>query len=147
MLVAQVLPRAQERLAVLEVGRTVGDAAELMAGTDADLVVVCAGGVIVGVVTASDVFAHLSNRLPGLADDADIGAIMTEDFVSCLPTDYLVDVWLTMNERNLQSVPIVDAELKPLGVLQIRDALQGLLLEATVESAMLRDYISGVGYR
>jgi CBS domain-containing protein len=52
-----------------------------------------------------------------------------------------------MKERKLLHVPIVGDDLKPLGVINARDALLVLLEDAEYEEALLRDYVMGIGYR
>jgi CBS domain-containing protein len=56
-------------------------------------------------------------------------------------------VWSTMKERNLLHVPIVGEDMKPLGVINARDALFVLLEGSEYEAALLRDYVMGIGYR
>jgi hypothetical protein len=56
----------------------------------------------------------------------------------------LLDVWSAMRERELQRVPILDEARRPLGTIYAREAL---LSEVENEDELLRDYISGVGYR
>ncbi len=51
-----------------------------------------------------------------------------------------------MKERSLKNIPVVDQDSRPLGVLNARDALQGLLDEAQDEEGLLRDYVMSVGY-
>lgn len=72
---------------------------------------------------------------------------MTRDVASCRPGDLLQDVWSTMKERKLLHVPIVGDDLRPLGVINARDALFVLLEETEYETALLRDYVTGIGYR
>jgi CBS domain-containing protein len=59
----------------------------------------------------------------------------------------LLDVWSVMRESGLQRVPVLDKARRPLGIIYARDALQALLTESENEDELLRDYISGVGYR
>lgn len=59
----------------------------------------------------------------------------------------LLDVWSVMRERGLQRIPIVDDGRRPIGIIYAREALQALLSEAENQDELLRDHISGVGYR
>jgi CBS domain-containing protein len=52
-----------------------------------------------------------------------------------------------MKERKLLHVPIVGEDSRPLGVINARDALFVLLEETEYETALLRDYVAGIGYR
>ncbi len=62
MFVEKILPQVCERLAVIEAGASVKDAADLLAVPHTDLVVVCRGGAVAGVVTKST----LSSRSAGV---------------------------------------------------------------------------------
>ena len=146
MFVEQILPRARERLAVIDAGALVGEAAELMAKPHTDLVVVCRDGIVIGVVTKTDIVAHVSRYLAS-SFDAPIANIMTREVAHCLTTDPLLGVWQMMKERGFHRIPVVDANRAPLGILYARDALQALLREVEIEDELLRDYIYGVGYR
>ena len=67
--------------------------------------------------------------------------------VLCRPGDRLNEVWSVMKERHLKNIPIVDQDVRPLGVLNARDALEALLKEVEYEEVLLRDYVMCVGYR
>ena len=146
MFVEQILPRARERLAVVDVGTPVRDAAELMAKSHIEMVIVCSAGMVAGVVTKTDIVAQVSQDSgPGFATPVE--TIMTRDVTHCRATDLLRDVWQVMKERGLHRIPIVDDGHNPIGIVYTRDALQGLLSEVEIEDELLRDYVSGVGYR
>lgn len=145
MLVERILPRARERLATIGVGTPVRDAAGLMAGQHVDLLVVCEGTAMAGVVTKTDIVACISRNPAGLEDP--IETVMTSDVAHCRATDPLVNVWRAMKERGFQCIPVVGDTRDPIGVVYSRDALQGMLCEAENEDELLRDYITGVGYR
>jgi CBS domain-containing protein len=76
-----------------------------------------------------------------------VDAVMTRKVVSCQADAVLLEVWLTMKERGLQRIPVLDDHGRPFGIVYARDALQLLLGEAEDEEALLRDYVTGVGYR
>lgn len=144
MLVEKILPRVCERLAVIKAGASIRDAADLLAVPHTDLVVVCRNGVVVGVVTKSDIVVQVSR---GSALDAAVDTIMTCDVAFCRSTDPLLDVWQTMKERGVQRIPVVDQDHNPVGIVYARDALQGLWNEVEIDDELLREFISGVGYR
>ena len=50
--------------------------------------------------------------------------------------------------RNLQNMPVLGTENpRPLGVLDLRDALKVLFEEEEYQEELLTNYISGIGYR
>jgi hypothetical protein len=55
-------------------------------------------------------------------------------------------VWATMKNKELKSVPIVDSEQRPIGLVLARDALEMLLSEAEHEGELLKEYVNSVEY-
>src|SRR6185437_7023399 len=146
MLVVQMLPRGRQRLAVIEALAPVMEAAALLVRPHTDLVVVCDRGDMVGVLTKNEIVGQLS-RCSGSGCKVRVDGIMTRDVTYCRTDEVLLDVWSVMGKRGLQRVPVLDKARRPLGIIYARDALQALLTESENEDALLRDYISGVGYR
>jgi CBS domain-containing protein len=146
MIVKNILPRALERLSVIEAGAPVREAATLMSKPHTDLIVVCDHGDMAGVLTKTDIVGQIG-RCMGSGCTARVDSIMTRDVTYCRTDDVLLEVWSVMRERGLQRVPILDEARGPLGIIYARDALQALLSESEDEDELLRDYISGVGYR
>ena len=133
------------RLRTLETGATVRIAATALSDRDAGLVVVCGdAGEAAGVVSKSDLVRHLA--LAGSAE-ASAAGLMTRGFVSCRPEDDVRAVWQRMTARGLQNVPVLGAKARPLGVLDIRDAMRAILSADELEEQALANYIAGVGYR
>ena len=146
MFVEQILPQARTRLSVVDVGTPVRDAADLMAKSRIDMIVVCNAGVVAGVITKTDIVAQISRCLES-GFGAPVETIMARDVTHCRGTDLLLDVWRMMKERGFKRIPVVDERHNPIGIVYARDALQALLTEVEIEDELLRDYVSGVGYR
>lgn len=146
MFVQQMLVTARERLVQVEVHALVKTVATIMAQPHTDLVVVCDGNILAGVVTKTDLVAQMG-RCNGGACTARIETVMTREVVSCRPNDLLADLWAVMKARGLQRIPVIDPSRTPVGVIYARDALQNMLGEVENEDQLLRDYIGGVGYR
>jgi CBS domain-containing protein len=146
MFVEQMLPLARPRLAVIEAEAPVKEAAVLMSKPHTDLVVVCDRGKMVGVLTKTDIVGQIGCCM-GAGCTARVDSIMTRDVTYCRTHEALLDVWSVMRERGLQRVPILDEARRPLGIIYAREALQALLSESEDNEVLLRDYISGVGYR
>ena len=147
MLVEQMFPQARERLATISAAASVTDAAEVTSRLRADLVVVCnETGRMVGVITKTDIVSQIG--LCG-ADgcSARVDTIMTREVFSCRANEVLQDVWTAIKARNLQCIPVLGDDGKPIGILYSRDVLQGLLGEVEDEKTLLRDYVMNVGYR
>ena len=147
MLVEQLLPATHKQLVTIRDDAPLIEAAKLLHGREASLVVVCSSdGVMVGVITKTDVVGQISH-CQGSSCGTAASAVMTRDAVFCHPHSMLKDVWERMKERGLKHIPVTDKELRPIGVLNARQAVQALLDEVGNEEELLRDYVMGVGYR
>ena len=133
------------RLAIVDIEATVRTAAAALSRPAMGLVVVChAGGKVAGVVSKSDLVRHLAGS--GSAE-ATVARLMSRDVVSCGPEDDLHAIWQQMAAQSLQSLPVLDAESRPLGVLDARDALKELLEHEEYQEKLLINYVVGVGYQ
>jgi CBS domain-containing protein len=101
---------------------------------------------MVGVITKTDIVRRVAAS-NGNLKDATIAEAMTRGVISCGQNDLLHDVLRTMKSRGFVHIPIIDADNKPLGVVNARDALQALLREVKDEELLLRAYVMGVGYQ
>lgn len=143
--VEQLLPAAHSRLVTITADAPLREAARLF-GAGTDLVVVCGtGGAVVGVITKTDVVARIS-QCQGAACTIAAAVVMSADVLLCTPRDLVHDVWSKMQARGLKNVPIADADGRPLGVLNARDALGVMLQDVKYEESLLRDYVMGIGY-
>lgn len=144
--VERLLPAARARLVTITDDASLLDAARLL-GAGTDLVVVCApAGAVVGVITKTDVIVRIG-ECRGSACTTSAATVMSTDVLRCVPGDLVQEVWSKMKSRDLKSVPVVDTDGCPIGVLNARDALGVLLREVADEESLLRDYVMGVGYR
>lgn len=146
MIVEQMLSRAGERLAVIDAQASVRDAANLMAQPGTDLIIVCRDGAVTGVVTKTDIVVQIS-RNPGSDFNVPVDTIMRRDVATCRSSDSLDDVLHAMKDRGFHRIPVIDDKHAPVGIVYARDALQSLLEEVEVDDELLRDFITGVGYR
>lgn len=144
--VESVLPAARARLAVIGTGDRLIEAATLLANPECDLLVVNdEHGRIVGVVTKTDIVARIS-QCAGSSCTIAVMQVMSQDAITCHPDDWLEDVWRIFNERRLKNIPVVNRDGTPHGILNVRDALNALLVDVQYEEKLLRDYVMGVGY-
>jgi CBS domain-containing protein len=145
--VEKIVPVARERLVTVRDDAPLVEAAKFLDGRDINLVVVCdKSGAMVGIVTRTNVVRQMA-LCQGCGCTAAAGTVMTKDVTFCRPDDLLHDVWSLMKERKLVHVPIVGDDLRPLGVINARDALLVLLEGSEYEEGLLRDYVMGIGYR
>jgi CBS domain-containing protein len=147
MLVEAMVPRARQRLLVIADGAQLIEAARLLRERDADIVAVCeSSGRLAGVITKTDIVRQISH-CQGAGSTVAAAAVMTPNPVVCHPDEWLRDAWASMKECRLKNLPIMDRDSRPFGMLNARDALEGLVQDVENEKALLLDYVMRVGYR
>lgn len=145
MYVERLLPAAREKLVAIADDAPLTEAADFLRKGN-DLVIACgSAGLVTGVITKTDVVGQMS-RCQGASCTMPASLAMTRDVVVCRPGELLQDVWKRMKKHKLKNIPVVDDDLRPMGVLHARDILQVLLKESEDEESMLRDYVMGIGY-
>lgn len=143
MLVDKLHALTSSRLAVIDVDATVQAAAFSLSRPGIGLVVVCNGsGGAEGVLSKSDLVRYLTTTTSSA-----VSVLMSRSIVSCGPRDDVHDVWQTMTARNLQNIPVIGDHARPLGILDIRDAMKALFEQEEMQERMLVNYVAGVGYR
>jgi CBS domain-containing protein len=127
---------------------TVAEAADLLVSKNADMVVVTdRSGMILGVVTRSDVLRSVANCSGHQHACASIvGEAMTRDVIACRSEDRTEEVWSLMRERGLRHLLVVDEARSLAGLIERRDVLLSLYEEAKLEEGELQTYVLGVGY-
>jgi signal-transduction protein with cAMP-binding, CBS, and nucleotidyltransferase domain len=133
------------RLEIISVTATLQVAARALCRPGIGLLIACGkGGMAQGVLTKSDLVRQLA--LAATPDDL-VAPLIGRDVVSCRAEDNVYEVWQMMTVRKLQNVPVLDVDLRPLGVLDIRDAMHALFEAEQYQERALVDYIAGIGYR
>lgn len=145
MLVRNLHDLTRARLVVIDHLSSVREAAHALSKPGVGLVVVCDGtGSAEGVVSKSDLVRHLA---VARSWNPQVRTLMSRSITSCRPGDDLHGIWQTMAMRNLQNIPVLDDATRPLGILDIRDAMNALFEQEEQVERMLSDYVTGVGYR
>ena len=146
MFVERLLPAARKRLVTIGDDLSLIEAAKLLLDDHTDLLVVRgADELLAGVITKTDVVRQMS-LCQGSGCTMAVASVMTRSVVHCQPNDVLQNVWSIMKDRGLKNLPILDRNLRPVGVLNARDALEVLREEVEYEEVLLRDYVMCVGW-
>ena len=134
-----------ERLMVIHVDATPRAAALSLVRPGIGLVVVChESGEAAGVLSKSDLIRHLA--VSG-SSPTTVASLMSRPVVSCGLDDDLHSVWATMAAQGLQNLPVLGADGRPLGILDIRDAMKALFEQEEFQERLLTSYIAGIGYQ
>jgi len=145
MRIEQLNAMTSARLMVIHVDATPHAAAASFSEPGIGLVVVChQSGQAAGVLTKSDLVRHLAH--PD-GRETTVARLMSRPIVSCTLDDDLHSVWQTMAAQGLQNVPVLGADGKPLGILDIRDAMKALFEQEECQERLLTNYIAGIGYQ
>ncbi|MEQ1407392.1 CBS domain-containing protein [Neorhizobium sp. Rsf11] len=143
MRIEKLYPMTSARLMVIDVAATLQAAAVTLSNPGIGLAIVTArNGKAAGVLSKSDLVRHLTDS----EQPATVEALMSRNIVSCSPVDDLQAAWQVMVENRLQNMPVLGSDVKPLGVLDIRDALKVLFEQEQLQEHMLANYIAGIGY-
>jgi CBS domain-containing protein len=138
-------PVTAARLAVIAADAPLRRAAAALSNSQIELLIVCdASRSVAGVLSKSDIVRHLASV--GVAE-APVAALMSRSIVSCGPEDDLYAAWQRMVVRRIQSMPVLDSDGRPLGVLDVRDALKALFEQEEYEERLLSNYVAGIGYQ
>lgn len=138
---------ARSRLLTVAADALLVEVAALLSSAQISVVVVCdAAGAALGVITETTLVRRLGL---GQADFFTTPArdVMTPEFTTCAPEDRLSAVLAMMHARDLIHVLLLDADRRPVGVLNARDGLRALLAAGNQEEALLRNYVMGIGYQ
>ena len=145
MLITALAEITRARLRVLREQSPVRAAADAFADRRVGLIIVAGEGEAArGVISKSDLVRHLAGD--GRVD-APVVEVMTRHVVFASPTDDLHATWQLMVRRQLQNLPLIDAGRRPVGTLDVRDALEAILLQEERQEDQLINYIAGNGYR
>ena len=145
MLIEALRPMTSARLMVIAVDATLRTAASALSNPRIGILVVCdENRKAAGVVSKSDLVRHLSNV--GVAESP-VAVLMSRNISSCRPKDDLYATWQKMAAQSLQNMPVLSTDSRPLGVLDIRDALMVLFEQEEQQERLLINYIAGVGYQ
>jgi CBS domain-containing protein len=133
------------RLVVIAVDETLRTAAFALSNPHIGLLVVCdENRKATGVVSKSDIVRHVANV--GVAQ-VRVSTLMTRNIISCRPEDDVYATWQRMEAQSLQNMPVLGTDAKPLGILDIRDALKVLFEQEEYQERLLLNYVAGAGYQ
>ncbi len=146
-LVSAIQAIARSRLLTVPADAHLVDVAALLSSAQISVVVVCSeAGAVLGIITETMLVKQLGlGQADFFTTRAD--AVMTREIRSCGLQDLLSDVVAIMHKLGLIHILLVDADNRPLGVVNVRDGLRALLSAGNQEEELLRNYVMGIGYQ
>lgn len=104
------------------------------------IVVVGAGGEVVGIISERDIIRMLGADGPSCLSRP-VSESMTRDVVSCGEGDTLEEVMAMMTARRFRHLPVVtDGAL--VGIISIGDVVKHHIAEVEMEATAMREYIT-----
>lgn len=147
LVVGDLEEMTRRRLVIAATDALLPELARLLAHTPVSLVVVCTPAqTMAGIVTKTDVLRQIADS-PGALAWLRAADAMTREVIHCRPGDPLEQVLGVMRQNGLVHMPVVDSQARPVGVMEARDALRALAERSSEQTSLLRDYITGAGYR
>lgn len=142
MRIADVL--ATKGHAVVTVGPDdlVTDLLGALAGRNVGAAVVLDGDRLAGIVSERDVVRHLHQRGAAMLD-VPVAEIMTAVVATCRPRDTVENLSVTMTERRIRHVPVLDDAGKLAGIVSIGDVVKSRIDQLEEHREQLEAYING----
>lgn len=100
--------------------RTIGDAARIMADHDVGVLPVLSNRALVGIVTDRDIAVR--GVAAGIAPEAPIRRVMTEEVTVCSPDDEVEDVLEIMSTEQIRRLPVSRGGEEVIGIVTLADA-------------------------
>jgi len=94
-----------------------------------------------GIVSERDVVRALASHGAG-ALGRTVASVMTSDVVTCEVSDSVEQLMMSMTERRIRHIPVVDAERRISGIVSIGDIVKARLGALETENKALFEYIT-----
>jgi CBS domain-containing protein len=138
--ISQILRRKGREVATIDGSESVRAAIGVLAERGIGALVVSTDGRrIDGIVSERDVARGLHSRGAGLLTDP-VSSVMTVEVHTCRPDESVHQLALTMTDRRVRHVPVVD-DGALVGIVSIGDVVKARLDELEDERERLVDYI------
>ncbi len=141
MQLSRLAPAISARLATIRTDESILAAALHLSRPDVGLIIVCDdSGKALGVLGRSDLLRHMASTEAAKTAAANL---MVREIVSATLDDDLRSTWRMMAARQLQRLPVLTPDSRPVGILDIRDAMKALLEQEELQEQELTGYIAG----
>jgi len=109
-----------KKLATVEQGTSLSQAARLMKTEDVGSLPVVENKQMVGIITDRDIVIRAIADADGMLTQT-VGDVMSSDLTFCRPEDRAVDVLRQMGDRRVRRMPVVDRSGVLLGIVSLGD--------------------------
>lgn len=141
MKITDVLRGKGSNVVTIGPNATVTDLLRSLTEHNIGAIVVTDGAHVVGIVSERDIVRQLHTFGTGLLTKP-VSSIMTSPVVTCTPTDSIDSLSVTMTERRIRHLPVVDGG-RLIGVVSIGDVVKHRVAELESDRKQLESYIHG----
>ena len=142
MLVQSILASKGTEVVTVKESVSLADAATLMRDRGIGALVVSKDGRhIDGIVSERDVVRAIANHGASVMGRP-VSSVMSSDVVTCRADDVIESLMVSMTERRIRHLPVVDDAGELGGVISIGDVVKNRLGQLEVENRQLYDYIT-----
>lgn len=135
-----ILKNKGNRIVTANAEMSVADASRMLNDNRIGAVLVLnAAGRIAGIFSERDIVTGIAKHGAAVITMS-VGALMTREVMTCLPTDLIADIMATMTARRIRHLPVVEED-RLLGIISIGDVVKSRLDEAAHEVDSLREYV------
>ncbi len=142
MLVQSILTAKGTEVVTVKESISLADAATLLRDRGIGALVVSNDGRhIDGIVSERDVVRAIANHGASVMGRP-VSSVMSRDVVTCRADDAIESLMMSMTERRIRHLPVVDDAGVLGGVISIGDVVKNRLGQLEVENRQLYDYIT-----
>ena len=142
MQVRHILQDKGRKIIAMAEGASLAEAARVLARHRIGAVIVQdGGGALRGILSERDLVRAIAEDGP-VALERGVSAYMTSTVVTCVEGDTVEGLMGMMTEGRFRHVPVLDEQMKLIGLISIGDVVKSRVAETVSEANSLREYIS-----
>jgi CBS domain-containing protein len=140
MTVQRILKEKGRHVVTCRAGATLAEIVQTLTDNRIGAVVVTQGETIKGILSERDIVQAVA-RDGAAALDAPAEMYMTEEVVTCSPTDTILEMMQVMTEGRFRHVPVIE-DGKLAGIVSIGDVVKKRIEQVEHEAEQMREYIA-----
>jgi CBS domain-containing protein len=141
MIVNRILSLKGREVATIEPGRTLSEAAKVLAERRiGSLLIVDGQKPVAGIISERDIVRAIANHGAAALEEP-VSRFMTEKVLTCTGETSITDVMELMTQQKFRHVPVVEGG-RLVGIISIGDVVKERLEEVEAEAEAIKEYIA-----
>jgi CBS domain-containing protein len=141
MIVNRILSLKGREVATIEPGRTLSEAAKVLAERRiGSLLIVDGHKPVAGIISERDIVRAIANHGAAALEEP-VSRFMTEKVLTCTGETSITDVMELMTQQKFRHVPVVEGD-RLVGIISIGDVVKERLEEVEAEAEAIKEYIA-----